>query len=97
MILTTLFAYATPLFPSAQVWCGDRYLEAVHTLLREHNSAFDTSQHESIQLQILRATEMKSELDSKWGITKRQHAYEYSKTCRDVYRFTQMISSGSCI
>jgi hypothetical protein len=51
MILTTLFAYSTPLFPSAQVWCGDRYLDAVHTLLREHNSMFD---HESIDLQILR-------------------------------------------
>ena len=54
MIRTTLFAYATALFPSAQVWSGDRYLEAVRTMLREHNSAFDNSQHENIQLQILR-------------------------------------------
>ena len=54
MILTTLFSYATPLFPSAQVWCGDRYLEAVRAVLREHNSEFDDSQHENIQLQILR-------------------------------------------
>jgi hypothetical protein len=54
MILTTLFAYATPLFPSAQVWCGDRYLEAVRTMLSEHHSEFDNAQHENIQLQILR-------------------------------------------
>jgi hypothetical protein len=54
MILTTLFAYATPLFPSAQVWCGDRYLEAVRTMLREHISEFDNSQQENIRLQILR-------------------------------------------
>ena len=53
MIRTTLFAYATPLFPSAQVWCGDRYLEAVRTMLREHISEFDDSQHDDIQLQIL--------------------------------------------
>jgi hypothetical protein len=54
MILTTLFAYATPLFPSAQVWCGDRYIEAVRTVLREHITVFDDSQHENIQLQLLR-------------------------------------------
>ena len=54
MILTTLFAYATPLFPSAQVWCGDRYIEAVRAMLREHNTAFDDSEHENIQLQLLR-------------------------------------------
>ena len=54
MILTTLFGYATPLFPSAQVWCGDRYLEEVHTLRREHYSVFDTAHHESIELQLLR-------------------------------------------
>ncbi|KAH9989185.1 hypothetical protein BJV77DRAFT_1018226 [Russula vinacea] len=95
MILTTLFAYATALFPSAQVWCGDRYLEAVDTLLREHYTAFDTSQHETSNSKS--AMEMKLELDSKWGITKRQHAYTYSATCRDVYRFTQMIFSGSCL
>jgi len=95
MILTTLFAYATPLFPSAQVWCGDRYLEAVHAMLREHHSEFDNSQHENIQLHILRATEIKSGLDSKWGLSKRQFACEYSKAGRDVYRSAKMISSGS--
>ncbi|KAI0277975.1 hypothetical protein BGY98DRAFT_976064 [Russula aff. rugulosa BPL654] len=82
MILTTLFAYATPLFPSAQVWCGDRYIEAVRDMLRDHISAFDDSQHENIQLHILSATEIKSGLDSKWGLSKRQHACEYAKACR---------------
>lgn len=54
MILTTLFAYATPLFPSAQVWCGDQYIEAVHTLLREQYSVFNTDHRESIEFQVLR-------------------------------------------
>jgi hypothetical protein len=41
------------------------------------------------------ATEIKLGLDSKWGLSKRQHACEYAKACREVYRSTKVVRSPS--
>ena len=39
------------------------------------------------------ATEIKSGLDSKWGLTKRQQACEYAKACREIYQSTKVVRS----
>jgi hypothetical protein len=39
------------------------------------------------------ATEIQLGLDSKWGLSKRQHACEYSKACREVYRSAKVVRS----
>ena len=43
------------------------------------------------------AAEIRSELDSKWGLSKRQHACEYAKVCREAYRTAKVVHSPSYV
>ncbi|KAI0296113.1 hypothetical protein B0F90DRAFT_1114424 [Multifurca ochricompacta] len=92
VLATRLLDYVAKHTTSAQEMRGDQRLDEARALTVEYETVIDPVDRAIIEERITFAREMKSGLESKWGLSKFLQAREYRRVARNAYRFAKTAS-----